>query len=242
MQQCSKAGKDETNQPPAQSESRHLLDQIVHSLSKLLTSQPAAEELADTWYGTVSKGDSKTASEDDTKKTKSSTGKDASASSSSSSQVVNLRSLKRGLDTEKPLSSSATPGDPTSRLKGLPLWIVVRTLKASWHADGTWPLLASDEPLPSAAVELASSSSSNPTEEEVKDLIPLSDGIPRSIHPSSKLLRPPNATCFQLPLTDLPPLPVGKGDPSMDQIAQKYRERGIDVGEPPVGNESNEDW
>lgn len=44
-----------------------------------------------------------------------------------------LKRIHGALDTGKPITG-AGPG------RGLPMDVVVQTLKASWHVDGTWPI------------------------------------------------------------------------------------------------------
>ena len=37
-------------------------------------------------------------------------------------------------------------GDAVKRVaRGLPLWVAIKVIKASWHADGSWPLIGYDE-------------------------------------------------------------------------------------------------
>jgi hypothetical protein len=84
--------------------------------------------------------------------------------------------------------------------------------KASWHQDGTWPLLGADEQVSSN--EIAS--------------LP----ITRSIHPSSELLRPRGVTCFQIPEDGGDrPQTQQQPEPSAEDIAAAYRRRGIAVEE-----------
>lgn len=73
----------------------------------------------------------------------------ADAEELASSEAL-LCGIKRALDSKRRV---AAPG--TDRVRGLPLWIVVRVrertypqtkaLKCSWHADGSWPLIGYDE-------------------------------------------------------------------------------------------------
>lgn len=49
------------------------------------------------------------------------------------SMQLTLLSIKRSLDEGKRVS------------RGLPLWVVIKVIKASWHADGSWPLIGYDE-------------------------------------------------------------------------------------------------
>lgn len=84
-----------------------------------------------------------------------------------------------------------------------------KTCKASWHYDGTWPLLASDE----------TSTCSTSTDVD----------IPRSVHTSEVILRPPGQHCVRLPPPDAEPGPPQRPDPSPEQIALAYRDRGIPV-------------
>ncbi|PWN94409.1 hypothetical protein FA10DRAFT_264943, partial [Acaromyces ingoldii] len=111
-----------------------------------------------------------------------------------------LADLKRALDDGKFLDLGAG--------RGVPMRLVTKTCKASWHYDGTWPLLASDE----------STACSKPEED-----------LPRSIHASRFILRPPGQHCVRLPPPDAEPGPPQRPDPSPEQIAQSYRDRGIAV-------------
>jgi hypothetical protein len=93
--------------------------------------------------------------------------------------------------------------------------------KATWHQDGTWPLLGADEEIsPSSTTSFSS--------------------LIRSIHPSSKLLRPPGITLFELPSNDLGRGPPQRQEPSCEEVAASYRERGIQVDE--AEQIDDEDW
>jgi hypothetical protein len=86
----------------------------------------------------------------------------------------------------------------------------VRTLKAQWHRDGTWPLVAADEQLASGDPRAA---------------------LPRSQHSKSVLLRPAtSATPLPLPLTLTLELEHGKADPECEAISRRYASRGLDMG------------
>lgn len=102
----------------------------------------------------------------------------------------------------------------------LPCLYQVRTLKASWHADGSWPLLGCDET--TTAVNVV-----------------------RSRHSSNKLLRPKGQTTFVVPQTpldaDLAAGKVIRPDPEPEDVAARYEQRGISVGPKPVGR-GFEDW
>lgn len=89
--------------------------------------------------------------------------------------------------------------------------------KATWHQDGTWPLLGADEKVPP---NLASTA------------------VVRSLHPAALLLRPLGANCFQLPPDDAEKVSVRQPELSADDIAEAYRRRGIQVEEA----ESCVDW
>lgn len=107
-----------------------------------------------------------------------------------------------------------------------------RTLKAAWHHDGTWPLLGHDEHLPATTTL-------SPQEDEI------TASVPRSIHPTAKLLRPPGQTRFQVPRPSDPEaekgLPPQRPDPEPEEMARRYAEMGIDVGPAPTGD-GFEDW
>jgi hypothetical protein len=83
--------------------------------------------------------------------------------------------------------------------------------KASWHKDGTWPLLGADEVLTPAMESM---------------------GIVRSIHTSAVLLRPKGITSFQVPATEEADTDVRQWkEPTAEEIAASYRERGVYVQE-----------
>ena len=51
-----------------------------------------------------------------------------------------LQSMQHSL---LPIKRSLDAGKRVSR--GLPLWVAIKVIKASWHADGSWPLIGYDE-------------------------------------------------------------------------------------------------
>lgn len=106
-----------------------------------------------------------------------------------------------------------------------------RTLKAAWHQDGTWPLLGPDEVLPATTL--------SHQEDEI------TASVPRSIHTTAKLLRPPGQTRFQVPRPSDPEaergLPPQRPDPEPAEMARRYAEMGIDVG-PAPRSAGFEDW
>ena len=51
-----------------------------------------------------------------------------------------LQSMQRTL---LPIKRSLDAGKRVAR--GLPLWVAIKVIKASWHADGSWPLIGYDE-------------------------------------------------------------------------------------------------
>ncbi|KIS70797.1 uncharacterized protein UMAG_01948 [Mycosarcoma maydis] len=93
---------------------------------------------------------------------------------------VILKRIHAALDTGKPITG-AGPN------RGLPMNIVVQTLKASWHVDGTWPIG------PNALQVM---------EEQSKKRRGIEKG------------------------------PEGKQDPSPEDVASRYRERGVAIEEP----------
>lgn len=168
--------------------------------------------------------------------------------------TMTLRDLKRLLDSERRVSGGggpeveeSTPSASSSSgytdsshgptagempmQRGIPMWIVVRTLKASWHADGSWPILAADEVYPTPASPKSRTSKDKGKAREMPSR-PHKD-IPRSVHPSEVILRPPGTTSFQVPLPPpdlmLPGAKMPKADPGMDEIARRYRTRGVAV-------------
>lgn len=82
--------------------------------------------------------------------------------------------------------------------------------KATWHQDGTWPLLGIDEHTPPHLTAVAAL---------------------HSVHPSALLLRPKGADHFQIPTDDVETFPVRRPEPSADDIAEAYRRRGMQVAE-----------
>jgi hypothetical protein len=92
--------------------------------------------------------------------------------------------------------------------------------KATWHRDGTWPLLGADEEASEAVQSM---------------------GVVRSIHPSALILRPEGTTCFQIPLEDADAdIRIrSKTDPTAENIADSYRARGVHV-DPAVSTQ--DDW
>lgn len=170
--------------------------------------------------------------------------------------TMTLRDLKRLLDTERRVSGGAgadaeelapsgssssghtdsshapTAGEAPIQ-RGIPLWIVVRTLKASWHADGSWPILAADEVYPPPKSPTSPTHKNKGKAREMPSR-PHKD-VPRSVHTSDVILRPPGTTSFQVPLPPpdlmLPGAKMPKADPGMDEIARRYRTRGVTVEE-----------
>ncbi|CAO1629376.1 unnamed protein product [Sympodiomycopsis kandeliae] len=121
--------------------------------------------------------------------------------SGSDEKKTALKDFKRLLDSGKRVNPSETDTP-----RGIPMWMVVRTVKSSWHADGSWPLLGSDESLPSSSSGM---------------------DIPSSIHPRALLLRPKGQDRFELPPSDIAVGEIVKQDPEPDRIAEAYRARGV---------------
>lgn len=100
----------------------------------------------------------------------------------------------------------------------------VLTLKASWHENGTWPLIGCDElePPPSTSTSTL-----------------ISQPLPRSIHPSNLILKP-RSTSKDPYQPD--PGPPTRPEVEADEIARNYRSRGVDqrlLQKPVLGEE---DW
>ncbi|KDN48440.1 hypothetical protein K437DRAFT_293887 [Tilletiaria anomala UBC 951] len=95
----------------------------IQDLASVLNAIPAAEELSALWLG-------ESLPDEVCQQISAPVQVDAG-------KVIPLQLLKKGLDSGRTVSA------PSGR--GLPLWLAVRTLKASWHADGTWPLRGRDE-------------------------------------------------------------------------------------------------
>ncbi|PWN30635.1 hypothetical protein BDZ90DRAFT_229648 [Jaminaea rosea] len=150
---------------------------------------------------------------------------------------MGLRDLKRMLDSGRRVAAGAEGS------RGIPMWLVVsmsswmrgssrsslpldlrqiRAVKASWHQDGSWPILGIDE-------------------EAAEDALA---SLPRSVHAASKLLRPPGHTRAQIPPRDPEAergLPPQRPDPDPEDVVRRYEEQGVDVGPAPKG-EGFEHW
>lgn len=157
----------------------------IQKLVALLQSSTAAEELHTSWHADVDKR-------------------------SKANDEPRLSNLYNALDAGRTISYQ----DDGNRTRGIPMWIVVRTCKAKWHQDGTWPLLGSDEIV----------------DADVHGTLP-----PRSTHPSRSLIRPPGTNSFAAPTV------LSTQEPSAEEIAQAYRRRGIKVEEA-VLSPDLEDW
>lgn len=51
-----------------------------------------------------------------------------------------LISIKNALDNGRRINVSRNGVE-----RGMPLWMLTKVLKASWHADGSWPIIGRDE-------------------------------------------------------------------------------------------------
>ncbi|KAK0559062.1 hypothetical protein OC844_004677 [Tilletia horrida] len=219
------------------------LQEHIDHLTALLSASPSAEELQSTWNGHATKtGDERTP------------------------LALGLKDYKAALDSGRRISpGSGSKNDAGERGKqrthvGLPLWIVVRTLKASWHADGSWPLAGSDATEADATLTLpavpppALPASAN--KQQKRGAIPASASVsqatvaattvsttfmrlPRSVHPAALLLKPRVPSPNALPPPE--PGPPVRPDPTPDQIAQAYRARGIQVPDPPTVSPSDDE-
>ncbi|KAK0561503.1 hypothetical protein OC861_005781 [Tilletia horrida] len=186
------------------------LDQHVAHLRTMLDAAPAAEELQTTWDGYP-------------------TGGEAPAIS------LGLKHYREALDSGRRISSSRTTQEEngskslsSAHHHGIPLSIVVRILKASWIADGTWPVAGCDATDQQTSVVLPGSQSKE------NNVI----RIPRSIHPSAELIKgKPLAILSATP----EPGPVARPDPTPSQVAQAYRHRGIFVPDPSPTCNSDEE-
>ncbi|PWN41483.1 hypothetical protein IE81DRAFT_330878 [Ceraceosorus guamensis] len=113
--------------------------------------------------------------------------------------------------------------------RGIPLATAVRSLKAKWHGDGSWPLLGSDEVWAPTQTAVGISG------------VAVSAGIampPRSVHPCRLLLRPVGVFSFQPPQQqeaqphhELVNHQLCKQDPDSEEVARLYRLRGVHVAE-----------
>ncbi|CAD6904002.1 unnamed protein product [Tilletia controversa] len=154
--------------------------------------------------------------------------------------ALGLKDYKAALDSGRRISGNNGKNDSRQgtslNRSGLPLWVVVRMLKASWHAEGSWPLIGADasekdtqlslptNPQRSIGTSVATSTPHPPSSTTTMK-------IPRSVHPTALLLK------GKAPLvtTMTPePGPPARPDPSPDEVAQAYRARGILVADPPV--------
>lgn len=180
------------SQPHAKTEA------TIEKLKNLLHSCPAAEELQSTW-----------------ERPKKSSERHSTQSISSSTSDPRLGDLYAVLQSGR----SIVRGENHDR--GIPMWIIVRMCKASWHRDGSWPLRGSDE---------VEKEMHKPLNLESKQRV-------QSIHPSALLIHAEEKTSsdhkntMQRQLStkrDGPPIRV---EPSADEIAEAYRRRGIFVEE-----------
>lgn len=184
-------------------------DTTIEKLSQLLQSCPAAEELKSTWERP----------------------KRTSEPSTSLSKASNTPDPRLG-DLYAVLQSGRSVVRGTNKDRGIPMWIVVRMCKASWHKDGTWPLIGNDE-----IGEQTQSTSLNP------------EGMQRirSIHPSELIIQSEQsgpsinkadvATLSQK--NEGPPI---RAEPSANEIAEAYRRRGIFVEEAPNLKDNEDNW
>ncbi|KAE8212248.1 hypothetical protein CF327_g4094 [Tilletia walkeri] len=193
------------------------LDEHVSHLTSLLKAYPAAEELQSTWDGYST----------------------TSATKGSDSLALGLKNYKAALDSgrriggndsNKVVQQAAGPSS-TPTPSGLPLWTVVRILKASWHADGSWPLVGADASEEETFLSILPAS--NPAQQNgtVAEATPPTMRIPRSVHPAGLLVKrkAPLVTTMAME-----PGPPARPDPTPDQVAQAYRSRGIAVPDPPA--------
>ncbi|KAE8222432.1 hypothetical protein CF319_g4364 [Tilletia indica] len=190
------------------------LDEHVSHLTALLKAHPAAEELQSIWDGYPT----------------------ASATKGSNPLALGLKNYKAALDSGRRIggNDSNKVGQqvgPSSTRSGLPLWTVVRILKASWHADGSWPLVGADASEEETFLSILPAS--NPAQQNgtVAEATPPTMRIPRSVHPAELLIkrRAPLVTTMAME-----PGPPARPDPTPDQVAQAYRSRGIAVPDPPA--------
>ncbi|KAL9939093.1 hypothetical protein V8E36_001906 [Tilletia maclaganii] len=224
------SSKKDGRQPAGPSPPTRTLEDHIQHLKALLTSQPNAEELQRVWDGFSTAPPA-------TQGSHSPTGEPLKV------LALGLKDYKRALDTGRRLvnSSVGTAGPEARRLhQGIPLWMVVRTLKASWHAEGSWPLVGCDAPEQDTKVTLPnpSSSASGPrqaggTEGGSRPTMT----IPRSCHPSALLIKPKVAYADLMTAVD--PGPPARPDPSSEQIRNAYRARGIALPDPPVLSDSD---
>ncbi|CAO1618818.1 unnamed protein product [Parajaminaea phylloscopi] len=197
-----------TGEPPQKAEQqRQRFHATLDDLATLLHSAEAAEELASSWHGadtTVPAGDHRNGEH----------------------RRMGLSDLKRLLDTGRRVGGASG--------RGIPAWIVVRTMKASWHHDGSWPLVGSDED-----VSVAPGPAGSDAQQAAIA------ALPRSIHPSHLLLRPPGQMKAQGPPPTDPELEKGlppqRPDPIPEDVARRYAARGIEVGPAPISTSFDED-
>lgn len=190
------------------SQSHSKTETTIEKLSQLLQSCPASEELKSTWERP----------------------KKPLSKPSSSLPKASTVPDPRLSDLHAVLQSGRSVVRGANKDRGIPMWIVVRMCKASWHKDGTWPLMGSDE------IE-------NQTQAEPIKL----DTIQRvrSIHPSALIIQSEQddqsttkAVGSTVPQNkDGPPIRI---EPSADEIADAYRRRGIFVEE--VSKVRDDDW
>lgn len=190
------------NASPPQSKT----ESTIEKLSFLLQSCPAAEELRDTW-----------------ERPKKNLRPQSNNAPISDPRLSDLYAVLQS-------GRSVTRG--TNKDRGIPMWIVVRMCKASWHKDGTWPLKGFDE---------------DEKETQKKPIIP--EGIQRirSIHPSALIIKAEEtgssiSKSIETTISQKASEPPMRAEPSADEIAEAYRRRGIFVEEAPKRRDKEDDW
>ncbi|PWN35712.1 uncharacterized protein FA14DRAFT_160748 [Meira miltonrushii] len=186
------------------SQSHSKTETTIEKLSQLLQSCPASEELKSTW-----------------ERPKKPSMPLSKASASPDPRLGDLHAV---------LQSGRSVVRGANKDRGIPMWIVIRMCKASWHKDGTWPLMGSDE----IENQTQTKSVNQDTIQRV-----------RSIHPSALIIQAEQNDHTTTKAVDAafpqknggPPIRI---EPSADEIAEAYRRRGIFVEQ--VSKVRDEDW
>jgi len=134
-----------------------------------------------------------------------------------------LRGVKHALDNRRFFGAESREG----RVRGLPLWMAVKALKASWHEDGSWPLIGHDAAEQHGACD---------------PQVCVTNVMRVSVHPQAKIVRsavPGMAPAGQVPCRPIASQPV-RPDPTPEAVAERYRRLAIERGEADAEEPSDE--
>lgn len=124
-----------------------------------------------------------------------------------------LRGVKHALDDKRFFGAEGREG----RVRGLPLWMAVKALKASWHEDGSWPLIGHDAAEQHGACD---------------PQVCVANVMRVSVHPHAKIVRsaaPCGAPTSRVPCQPMAGEPV-RPDPTPDEVAERYRQLAMGRG------------